>query len=167
MNNFRYCIQIYSRSSFVTKRVEVCIAIFFIFMFFGFSLSLGADTDEDNSSDSMFLYVDELLEYALADENGRPAERYDTSGNGKIDYIFIQDLKGKKLYEIMDYSRNGAMDDFCIYKDGIMLRREIDSNGDGMFDVWVFLQDGRAIRELRQDTNFDGTADKIIRYSED
>ncbi len=111
--------------------------------------------------------VEDQLESALGSDSALPADRIDTSGDGRTDYILIESSDGKKLYEIMDYDRNGVMDDFCIYDKGVLIRRIIDSNSDGMLDLWIYIKDGSYIEEYQRDTNFDGSIDLIKQFGED
>jgi hypothetical protein len=67
----------------------------------------------------------------------------------------------------MDYDRNGVMDDFCVYEKGILVRRIIDSNSDGMLDVWIYIKDGSYIEEYQRDSDFDGSIDLIKQFGED
>lgn len=137
--------------------------VFPVFLFTLFSLSvLPAVTDE-----AAIFSVEKRLDSAISDRQGLPPEEFDTSGDGRIDYLVISDTKGKPLYEILDYNRDGVMDDFCLYREGLLFRREIDSNGDGLLDIWVSIKDGSMVEKLQQDSDFDGVIDKVTSYGEE
>lgn len=111
--------------------------------------------------------IEERIESIYSDQQGLPAERFDTSGDGSVDYILISDSEGEKLYELLDYNRDGRMDDICIYRKGLLSRREIDSNHDGRFDIWLKIKDGSFLEQLEQDLDFDGVVDKHEQYGEE
>ncbi|MCK5198831.1 MAG: hypothetical protein KAR21_10790, partial [Spirochaetales bacterium] len=56
---------------------------------------------------------------------------------------------------------DGKMDDLYFYSNGIIVRREIDSNFDLKIDLWVYIKDGSFIEKYEQDLDFDGIIDKV------
>jgi hypothetical protein len=133
----------------------------------GTSVLLSAQNTEKPERTSSYWSVQDQLESAIGHDGALPADRIDTSGDGQVDYILIESSDGKKLFEIMDYDRNGVMDDFCVYEKGILVRRIIDSNSDGMLDVWIYIKDGSYIEEYQRDSDFDGSIDLIKQFGED
>ncbi len=138
-----------------------------IYCLLGVSVLLPAQNAGEPVGTVTYWTVQDQLDSALGRDGALPADRMDTSGDGKIDYILIESADGKKLFEIMDYDRNGVMDDFCIYDKGVLVRRIIDSNSDGMLDVWIYIKDGSYIKESQRDSNFDGSIDVIKQFGED
>jgi hypothetical protein len=143
------------------------VTLFFLLLIC-YAPSLYAEERGQEDGNNVFLSVREFRDHALSDPVGVPPDQFDTSGDGNIDYIVISDHDGNKRYEMLDYDRDGEMDDFCVYGgEGKLLRRAIDSNSDGMLDIWVFIKDGAYVEELRQDTDFDGVVDKVTKYGEE
>lgn len=128
---------------------------------------LGAQEDTFREEVAAIQSADDLLDYLLEEEGSLPADRIDTSGDGEVDYILVSEPDGDKVLEIMDYDRNGKMDDFCVYGKGVQTMRIIDSNSDGLLDLWVFIKDGSYVEEFRQDRDFDGVVDAVKRYGEE
>ncbi|MDZ7792498.1 MAG: hypothetical protein U5P10_02040 [Spirochaetia bacterium] len=57
------------------------------------------------------------------------------------------------------------MDDFDMYDQmEHSFQRAIDSNADGYIDIWVYLEEGVYIAVYEEDTNFDGTMDRVKNY---
>ncbi|MDA3939120.1 MAG: hypothetical protein PF693_07410 [Spirochaetia bacterium] len=88
-------------------------------------------------------------------------EEYDSNKDGIIDYRIRTNLDGYKLVEMMDFNHDGEMDDFYFYSEGIIVRREIDSNYDLNIDIWVYIKDGTLIEKYEQDIDFNGDIDKL------
>jgi hypothetical protein len=68
---------------------------------------------------------------------------------------------GRKMYEELDFNNDGRMDDFYYYTDGVLERREIDSNYDDAVDVWVYIYEGVYVERYERDTDFDGEIDEV------
>lgn len=100
------------------------------------------------------------------EEYGEPWTIGDIDDDGVADYAAIVNPRGVKFKEAVDYNRDGLMDDFYFYEDGILVREEIDSNFDGAIDIWVFMSEGIYIKEWRRDTDFDGEVDVQREYAE-
>jgi len=88
-------------------------------------------------------------------------EKFDSNHDGNIDYIVKSDDAGVKVMEALDFNHDGMMDDFYFYGDGIIIRREVDSNFDMKIDLWVYIKDGSLIEKYEQDLDFDGVIDKV------
>lgn len=88
-------------------------------------------------------------------------EEYDSNNDGSIDYFIRTNLDGDKIIEIMDFNHDGEMDDLYFYSDGIIVRREVDSNFDMNIDIWVYIKDGTMIEKYEQDIDFNGEIDKV------
>jgi hypothetical protein len=113
------------------------------------------------------LSVENLLLQFGSLENALPSLNLDSNGDGREDYLVRNDLdSGDKMMEILDFNHDGEMDDFYFYEDGILRERAIDSNFDGLVDLWVYIEGGVYIAYYEKDTDFDGKMDKIKRYSQ-
>ena len=88
-------------------------------------------------------------------------EEFDYNTDGNIDYLVRLNADGVKVMESIDFNKDGEMDDLYFYSNGIIVRREIDSNYDMKIDVWVYIKDGSFIEKYEQDLNFDGIIDKV------
>ena len=91
-------------------------------------------------------------------------EEYDSNNDGNFDYLIRTNFDGEKVLELMDFNHDGEMDDFYFYSDGIIVRREIDSNFDLNIDIWVYIKDGTMIEKYEQDIDFNGDIDKVKMY---
>ncbi|TVR67181.1 MAG: hypothetical protein EA427_14510 [Spirochaetaceae bacterium] len=90
----------------------------------------------------------------------------DSNGDGRIDYALKLDDRGQKRYEAVDHNKDGRMDNFYYYRNGVLHRQEIDTNYDGKIDLWIYMYDGVRVRAYERDTNHDGTPDLIRRFGE-
>ncbi|RKX88529.1 MAG: hypothetical protein DRP58_00220 [Spirochaetes bacterium] len=88
-------------------------------------------------------------------------EEYDSNNDGSVDYLVRTNLDGDKVLELMDFNHDGTMDDFYFYTEGIIVRREVDSNFDFSIDIWVYIKDGSLIEKYEQDMDFNGDIDKV------
>jgi hypothetical protein len=68
--------------------------------------------------------------------------------------------------EVLDYNHDGEMDDIYFYRKGVLVERAIDSNYDGLVDLWVYIEEGVYIAYFERDTDYDGRMDELKRYSE-
>ena len=112
------------------------------------------------SMDRIIKVTDILLEL---DKNmeGTLIEEYDSNNDGNIDYFIRTNSDGDKVLELMDFNHDGEMDDLYFYSDGIIVRREVDSNFDMKIDIWVYIKDGTMIEKYEQDIDFNGDIDKV------
>jgi len=94
-------------------------------------------------------------------------EKYDSNHDGNVDYIVKSDDTGAKVIEALDYNHDGEMDDLYFYADGIIIRREVDSNFDMNIDLWVYIKNGSLIEKYEQDLDFDGIIDKVKLFEGD
>ncbi|MBN1649592.1 MAG: hypothetical protein JW874_16255 [Spirochaetales bacterium] len=88
----------------------------------------------------------------------------DENGDGIADYILYYTSKGQKIAEKMDFNKDGIMDDFYFYINGVLKFRQIDSNFDKKVDIWVYINRGVYIGKYERDTDFDGTVDFVRDY---
>ncbi|MFW6344512.1 MAG: hypothetical protein ACOC2B_07180, partial [Sediminispirochaetaceae bacterium] len=56
---------------------------------------------------------------------------------------------------------------FYYYDEGVLQRREIDSNGDGRIDIWVHLDEGVYVKKFERDSNHNGEVDVEKDYEEE
>ena len=130
-----------------------------LFLLIVLAVSLAAEEEESRDL-SIEILLDEFHEI----EDAEPAIELDSNENGKIDYLIKTGEDGKKMMEVLDYDHNGTMDDFYMYDHGVLNQRAIDSNADGKIDIWVYLEEGVYIARYEEDTNFDGTMDRVKNY---
>ncbi|MGI9256791.1 MAG: hypothetical protein ACR2PY_07650 [Salinispira sp.] len=100
------------------------------------------------------------------------SERYvnytnDLNADGNIDHVVMFDDQGNKSFEILDFDKDGSMDDFYFYRGGVLIRQEIDRNSDHQVDIWIYIVDGIYIEGYEMDNDFDGRIDLIKLYSDE
>ncbi len=86
--------------------------------------------------------------------------RIDTNGDGAVDMLVAYDAEEKKVWEALDYNRDGELDDFYYYAAGVLIRQEVDSNYDGKIDLWCSISEGIYVESYMQDVDFDGQVDR-------
>jgi hypothetical protein len=91
----------------------------------------------------------------------------DRNGDGVMDYRVVYDRSGMVSEEDMDYNYDGKMDTFYYYARGILQREEIDTNNDGKVDIWVTILDGTYVQRYEQDTDGDGTPDRVRDFGQE
>src|SRR6056297_1835578 len=122
-------------------------------------VTLAAEEEETRD-----LSIEVLLDKFQELEDAEPAIELDSNQNGRIDYLIKTGQEGNKKMEVLDFDHDGAMDDFYMYDHGVLVQRAIDSNADGKVDIWVYLEEGVYIARYEEDTNFDGTMDRVKNY---
>lgn len=107
--------------------------------------------------------IDARSEY---DDNGLLVlEMFDGDFDGQFDiWDHYQDVSGTgvptRVLTEVDTTYDGRPNIFITYRDGQVVRKERDTNGDGRIDHWEkFDSEGRVVRSGR-DTNYDGTVDQ-------
>lgn len=103
--------------------------------------------------------------FAVADYDGSWITG-DTDDDGRIDYALQLDDASEKRYEAMDFNGDGLMDDFYIYRGGVLAAEQLDTNFDGSIDLWIFMHDGIRVRGYQRDTDYDGTVDLVKEFGE-
>lgn len=93
-----------------------------------------------------------------------PWKLEDQNADGSYDYAIKRDKKLRNEAEAYDFNFDGQFDDFYLYDEGVLVRREVDSNFDGLIDLWVYLKNGSYIRGFEKDSDFDGILDKVKLY---
>ncbi len=102
-----------------------------------------------------------------ASDMGDEWELFDMNDDGRYDYAVIVDQSNRLVRAAMDYSGDGWFDNFYYYDRGALKLHEIDTNGDRAVDVRIFVADGEFISRYEQDTNHDGTKDRVEEYGEE
>ncbi len=105
--------------------------------------------------------VSAIISLIGQNSEGTFVEKFDSNTDGNIDYLVRTNIDGDKVMESIDFNFDGEMDDLYFYSEGIIVRREIDSNFDLKIDVWVYIKDGSFIEKYEQDLDFDGLIDKV------
>lgn len=90
----------------------------------------------------------------------------DTNQDGDVDYALRLDEFGEKAYEAMDFNFDGLMDDFYIYRGGVLFAEQLDTNFDGRIDLWIHMHDGVRVRGYERDLDYDGTIDLVKEFGE-
>ncbi|MFW6228130.1 MAG: hypothetical protein ACOC2V_01610 [Alkalispirochaeta sp.] len=91
----------------------------------------------------------------------------DTDNDGVEDYALKLDERGNKRYEAVDFNGDGLMDDFYFYRNGALHREELDTNFDGVIDLWIYMHDGVRIAGYDRDTDYDGHVDLTKEFGEE
>ena len=94
-------------------------------------------------------------------------EFVDSNDDGHHDYAVVVDKQNRLLRAAMDYSGDGYFDNFYFYDNGELYQHDLDTNGDGRVDLRVFVQEGTNVSGFEQDTNHDGTMDRVEEYGEE
>ena len=130
-----------------------------IVIFLFISINIYADYSLDSNSDGVpDIWVEELGEdgYIISS---------DTNFDGDIDAVLTMDSNKISQHEETDYNLDGTMDNFYYYKDGFVVRQEVDSNYDKKIDIWVYIvNEGRTISRYEKDLDFDGVVDKVKEF---
>lgn len=101
------------------------------------------------------------------DEMSDMWEAIDSNEDGQDDYAVIVDKQNRLLRAAMDYSGDGYYDNFYYYDQGELYQHDIDTSGDRRVDLRVYVQDGTNVSGFEQDTNHDGTMDRVEEYGEE
>ena len=112
-------------------------------------------------AENRIINVDKIMSLVSGGSKKTFLEKYDSNHDGRIDYIVRSDDSGDKVMEALDYNHDGKMDDLYFYSDGIIVRREVDSNFDMNIDLWVYIKNGTLVEKYEQDLDFDGIIDKV------
>jgi hypothetical protein len=113
------------------------------------------------------LRIRSILEWFDTLDNALPALEVDSNEDGQADYLIKTNIEtGDKMMEVLDYNHDGEMDDIYFYRKGVLVERAIDSNYDGLVDLWVYIEEGVYIAYFERDTDYDGRMDELKRYSE-
>lgn len=91
----------------------------------------------------------------------------DENSDGVVDYAIYFDEDGYKVFEVIDFDRNGSMDDFYFYSRGVLVRQELDQNDDQLIDLWVYITEGVYVQGYERDSNYDGKIDVVKLYGQD
>ncbi len=91
-------------------------------------------------------------------------EFIDSNDDGHHDYAVIVDEQNRLLRAAMDYSGDGLFDNFYFYDGGELYQHDIDTNNDGRVDLRVYVRNGTSVSGFEQDTNHDGTMDRVEEY---
>jgi hypothetical protein len=97
---------------------------------------------------------------------GPPWITADQNGDGRIDYAMLLDDQNRRLFEAIDFNHDGYMDDFYIYRNDVLIRREIDQTNNQKIDLWVYLREGVYVAGYERDTTGDGRIDRFRVYGE-
>jgi len=93
------------------------------------------DADEDGKPNRVMRYTD-----------GKPREvEEDSSGNGCLDHKQVLDAAGELKQDIVDTDGDCRYDTTSFLEAGAIVRRQIDTNQNGIIDVWVDFANGRRV----------------------
>lgn len=112
-------------------------------------------------------------------EDGKPYERlvckeFDINWDGKIDIVRSYGEKESIERELLDLDFDGRIDQWNIYEQGTLVRKERDLDFNAKPDLWVYFEKGKLARKER-DQDGDGKidyweyweGDKVDRIAED
>lgn len=136
-------------------RKIIIVFLFLPFLLFSQERLNPVDENGDGVEDQWFLLGEKDTFWFVSDQDF----------DGKVDYRAQMNENGQKLYEEMDFNKDGKMDDFYYYETGKLIREEIDSNFDGSVDIWIYMDDGVYIQKYEQDRDFDGIVDYVKDYA--
>ena len=90
----------------------------------------------------------------------------DTDDDGTVDYALKLNDQGEKRFEAMDFNYDGMMDDFYVYRGGVLTTEQLDTNFDGRIDLWIHMHDGVRVRGYQRDVDYDGRVDLVKEFGE-
>lgn len=110
--------------------------------------------------DGVLIPREELVDYRPQDiTRKRPVRReIDVNGDGEIDLIRHYDEHGNVNKDEVDSNFDGSVDRVIYYRDGVIIRRAIDADRDGVFEEVRQYIKGEIFR-VERDTNNDGQPD--------
>jgi hypothetical protein len=91
----------------------------------------------------------------------------DRNGDGVLDHAVQFDKNGNRSAEVYDINFDGRMDDFYAFDNGAICLEQVDSNFDGLVDLWVHIYQGVYVAGYERDSNYDGKLDKVKAYGRD
>lgn len=91
----------------------------------------------------------------------------DMNDDGAIDYAVLLDEDLMKQREVMDFNKDGYIDDFYFYENEVLIREELDTNYDQAVDLWIYMHEGVYVKMWRRDTDYDGKPDVTKDYAEE
>jgi hypothetical protein len=100
------------------------------------------------------------------DEYGASWITGDSDGDGRVDYALYLDESSRKRFEAVDFNGDGLMDDFYVYRGGVLHEEQLDTNFDGTIDLWIFMHDGVRVRGYERDSDYDGTIDLVREFGD-
>lgn len=83
----------------------------------------------------------------------------DRNGDGRIDYAVLLDDKLNRVYEVLDTNNDGLIDDIYVYRNDVLVRRELDRDYNGRIDLWLYISQGVYVLGWDLDTDGDGIID--------
>jgi hypothetical protein len=147
-----------------TPRSKCRFPIFFLLIFgciFSFAVVAATiqeiDENEDGKADQWIEIIDAVTTKVTKDRDF----------DGTPDYELLYDDQARKISETIDFNFDGAMDDFYYYENGVLVRRELDTDYNKTVDLWVFLVKGIYIGRIERDTDDDGEIDFVRDYEID
>ncbi|KGE73773.1 hypothetical protein [Spirochaeta lutea] len=91
----------------------------------------------------------------------------DASGDSRVDYaMLVDDESLMRNFEAIDSNNDGKMDDFYIYSNDVLIRREIDQDFNGVIDLVVFISQGVYVEKYYRDQSGDGLIDQVRVFGE-
>jgi len=139
--------------------MKLFFVVFILFMYQISSFSLGPQS----------IGIQRLLTEGLfwkVEDYGSNWIKADQNGDGRIDYAMLVDDRNRRLFEAIDFNHDGYMDDFYIYQNDVLIRREIDQTYNQKIDLWVYLREGVYVAGYERDTSGDGRIDRFRVYGE-
>lgn len=143
------------------SRVGFTIGIVVMFsFFFGTLLFASPETTGGNLSKATgkLGYADTIR----SDYSGKNSQIVTSDG-----FVYEHNAKGEMIYEAVDFNKDGLLDDHYFYANDVLIRREIDTNYDGVIDIWVYISEGVYVAGYDRDRDYDGEVDISKRFGEE
>ena len=134
--------------------------VIFMLLFLGIYIFAAANPIADENKDGK---PDQWFEMENGDTGWIKTDR---NFDGFVDYNVRINGSGAKLSEELDFNYDGHMDDFYFYKNGVLIRQEIDSNFDRKIDIWIYIYKGVYIERIETDKDFDGKLDSVETFGD-
>jgi antitoxin component YwqK of YwqJK toxin-antitoxin module len=140
-------------------------------------LKMQKDTTRDGLFDSIYHFEEGMLSSYTKDTDGdnkpniwqtyqddKPLQRrVDNDGDGRVERIIFYDAEGLPKESRHDLDRDGKMDAFRGYRQGILFDEKKDLDHDGRFEIITRFKDDQPI-EQQKDANKDGRFDFITQF---
>jgi antitoxin component YwqK of YwqJK toxin-antitoxin module len=142
-------------------------------------LKMQKDTTGDGLFDSIYHFKEGMLSSYTkdTDADGKPniwqtyrddkplQRRMDNDGDGRVERITNYDAEGLPSESLHDLDRDGRMDAFRSYCQGVLFDEKKDLDHDGMYEIITRFKDDQPI-EQQKDANNDGHYDIITVFKD-
>ncbi len=95
----------------------------------------------------------------VMDGNHEACRAIDLNRDGAIDAFRYFDTNGRERRREGAFGRSGLPSEVSIFRAGVLVRKELETNADTRLDTWQYFEGGRLVREERDSTG-DGYIDQ-------